>query len=368
MPKGRIRHMFPGGNTSAGFFSYYSYIVRQEDAKRIFIIKGGPGVGKSTFMKRTALELVDLGYDAEFMHCSSDNNSLDGIVIPKAGISMIDGTAPHVVDPKNPGAVDEIIHLGDFWDEAGMRNNREKIISANREVGRLFARAYRYLGAMSQICNDSAVINSWALNDAKVGIIANGLLEEVFCGVPVASMAGRLRCLFASAITPDGLKNYLDDLLVTEKVYMLRGFPGSCTEKVLERVKQAALERGFDVEAYYCALHPDKLEHIIIPSLDVSFTTVNRYHGTDVCAHKEYDFTAVIDKTLLESYRDDLESNLAESDRLLGKAVELIHRAKTLHDDMEKYYVPNMDFEAVQRCWEATMERIMEYTREPALQ
>ena len=97
MPKGRIRHMFPGGNTSKGFFSFYDYIICQEDAARIFIIKGGPGVGKSTFMKKTALEMANMGYDVEFMHCSSDNNSLDGIVVPRAGIAMIDGTAPHVV-------------------------------------------------------------------------------------------------------------------------------------------------------------------------------------------------------------------------------------------------------------------------------
>ena len=96
MQKGIIRHMFPGGNTSRGFFSYYSHILSQEAARRIFVIKGGPGVGKSTFMKKIGSELLERGYDIEFMHCSSDNNSLDGLVIPELGIAMIDGTAPHV--------------------------------------------------------------------------------------------------------------------------------------------------------------------------------------------------------------------------------------------------------------------------------
>lgn len=47
-------------------------------------------------------------------------------------------TAPHVVDPKNPGAVDEIIHLGDFWDEEKMRENKEAVLKSNARVGRLF--------------------------------------------------------------------------------------------------------------------------------------------------------------------------------------------------------------------------------------
>jgi len=48
-------------------------------------------------------------------------------------------------------------------------------------------------------------------------------------------------------------------------------------------------------------------------------------------------------------------------DELLGKAVETIGRAKACHDGMEEYYIPNMDFEAIERCWESTMVRILEY-------
>lgn len=89
--------MFPGGNTAVGFFSYYDYILPQEDAERIFVIKGGPGVGKSTFMKKAGRVFVKKGYDVEYMHCSSDPESLDGIVIPDLKAAMLDGTAPHVV-------------------------------------------------------------------------------------------------------------------------------------------------------------------------------------------------------------------------------------------------------------------------------
>ena len=52
MAKGKERHMFPGGNTSKGFFSYYDFVLPQEKAKRILILKGGPGVGKSSFMRK----------------------------------------------------------------------------------------------------------------------------------------------------------------------------------------------------------------------------------------------------------------------------------------------------------------------------
>jgi len=94
--KGRIRRAFPGNNTSEGFFSFFEYIIGPE-ARKVFIIKGGPGTGKSTFMKNIGMELVDRGYDVEFFHCASDNDSLDAVAVPAVGAAIIDGTAPHRV-------------------------------------------------------------------------------------------------------------------------------------------------------------------------------------------------------------------------------------------------------------------------------
>ena len=94
MKNQRVKKVFPGGNTSQGFHSFYHHIIPL-DATRIFVMKGGPGVGKSTFMKTIAESLLAQGYSVEFHCCSSDNDSLDGIVIPQIGIAMIDGTAPH---------------------------------------------------------------------------------------------------------------------------------------------------------------------------------------------------------------------------------------------------------------------------------
>jgi MoxR-like ATPase len=95
--KGTIKEVFPGGNTYKGFHSFYDYIISNDEANRIFCIKGGPGVGKSSFMKSIAKEFVELGCDVELHHCSSDNNSLDGVVIKQAKVALLDGTAPQRV-------------------------------------------------------------------------------------------------------------------------------------------------------------------------------------------------------------------------------------------------------------------------------
>lgn len=95
MKQSHIKKVFPGGNTSQGFYSFYDYMLGP-DAQKLFILKGGPGVGKSTFIKEVAETMLAKGYDLEFHYCSSDNDSLDGVVIPKLQIGVIDGTAPHL--------------------------------------------------------------------------------------------------------------------------------------------------------------------------------------------------------------------------------------------------------------------------------
>jgi len=364
MPKGKARHMFPGGNTPKGFFSFYNNIINQEDAKRIFILKGGPGTGKSTFMKNIASEMLERGYDVEYMHCSSDNRSIDGIVIPGTGIAVIDGTAPHVIDPANPGAVDEIINLGEYWNEAGLMKYRRKILETTEEIRGIFARAYRHLKAAWHIYEDSAAIYEKAINKGKLNIFSEKLIEELFYKLPISESPGRLRCMFASAITPDGLINYLDDLMISKDIYMLEGFPGAGTQNVLERIKTAALERGMYVEAFYCAFNPGKLEHLIIPDIDVAFTTVNRYHSTDACALRRVNFEDMLNRDVAGKYRNELLYNQAEFDRLLDGAVKIIHNAKSLHDELEACYIPNMDFDALHKKWEKTMERVTGYIEE----
>lgn len=351
--------MFPGGNTSKGFFSYYDHVLTQEKAKRIFILKGGPGVGKSTFMKKIAEGMCEKGFDVEYMHCSSDPDSLDGVVFPDLNIAILDGTAPHIVDPKNPGAVDEIINLGQFWREEGIAVNKDQILGINQEIGRYFTRAYCYIQAAYSLYRDSEAIFEQATDHGKANVLIANTVEEIFNGIGPSELVGKQRHLFASAITPKGLVNYLSSLLTTEKVIAVYGNHGTGTERLLERVRMAAAERGLYTESYYCALNPHKLEHLIIPELEVSLTTRNEAHDGEKAPLGEIDFNLLLNDTILEKYQQELRFNQEEYEKLLDRAIATIQNAKRLHDDLESYYIPNMNFSEVQKCQDALLERLL---------
>lgn len=69
--------------------------------KRIFI-KGRPGTGKSTILKKFASEARKKGYSTETYYCSLDTNSLDMVVVRKLGIAVFDSTSPHEKFPEYP--------------------------------------------------------------------------------------------------------------------------------------------------------------------------------------------------------------------------------------------------------------------------
>ena len=96
-----VTQYFLGGNTVRGFVSFYSGFCRgPEDF--LWVIKGGPGCGKSSFMKTIGRAAEEKGLDVEYVLCSGDPESVDGVYFPALHTGYADGTAPHVLEAVTP--------------------------------------------------------------------------------------------------------------------------------------------------------------------------------------------------------------------------------------------------------------------------
>jgi len=371
MAKGKIKRLFPGGNTCKGFHSFYDFII-EPDATRIFCIKGGPGVGKSTFMRWIGEQMLEKGYDVEFHCCSSDNNSLDGIVIPSLRIAMLDGTAPHIVDPKNPGVVDEIIHLGDYWNEKKMVSSKKEVLKLNAQVSRFFTIAYNNLKEAKGSYDQWEFYLNECIDTCEIRQISNNLLEKIFQDAcPQYNVSPKIRRLFASAITPEGSVNHLSTILEgIEKLYIIKGDPGTGVEKTIAQIANSATEKGLDIEAYHCSFNPEKIDCVIIPQLKIGIV-----HGSkpidfnpnlilSLNSMQTINFNQFLNKDLLLESEKEI---LAAQERFwiaFQRAINFIRQAKAVHDEMEKYYIPAMDFAAINQKREETLQRILKYAQE----
>ena len=220
---GRCFEYFAGGNSSEGFFSYSSYIMSQSKAKKIICIKGGPGTGKSTLMKMAARKYWDT-YDVELFHCSSDPDSLDGVVVPQLGLAIVDGTAPHVIDPIHPAAVDTIFNAGDFWVEAGIKAHRESIVLLSAAIAEGYRDIYYNLKLVGMIDAHQNEIEKEMTNASGVDIELENLRKMMpECQNGVAASRGIARKLFINAITPKGLVDYSKQMAqICQNVYLIK--------------------------------------------------------------------------------------------------------------------------------------------------
>ena len=165
-----------------------------------------------------------------------------------------------------------------------------------------------------------------------------------------------LNKLFASGITPKGLVNFADTVLDGYKTYILKGYCANC----LTHICDIAVNRGFDVEAYYCPFSPDeRIDHLVIPKLNLAFTVSNTYHAFD--KGEVVDFDEFASKYILETYKSEREFAVSEIDRLIKRAVSTIADAKQYHDELEKYYIPAMDFTKLDEVIEKTIKEVLEF-------
>lgn len=95
---------FLGANSPAGFYSLYDQLIDPAEAAGVYILKGGPGCGKSTLMRLVAAQAEERGLKVEYIPCSGDPDSLDAVIFPERKAAIVDGTAPHGwrTKPQNP--------------------------------------------------------------------------------------------------------------------------------------------------------------------------------------------------------------------------------------------------------------------------
>ena len=83
MSKATLCRYFLGCNSREGFFTLFPQFTRPAAGWRCILIKGGPGTGKSTLMKKVVRTAAGRCHPVEEIHCSSDADSLDGAIFPE---------------------------------------------------------------------------------------------------------------------------------------------------------------------------------------------------------------------------------------------------------------------------------------------
>lgn len=87
-------------------------------------------------MKKCAAIARANGFTVEEFRCASDPESFDAVRIPQRRLVLLDGTAPHTIDPAMPGIDGETLDLGRFLHKEVFKRRREELFVLAEETAR----------------------------------------------------------------------------------------------------------------------------------------------------------------------------------------------------------------------------------------
>lgn len=115
----KVYKRFFGTVTDGGNVNFIDELT--ENLNKRYFIKGRPGTGKSTFLKKLSKSLTEKGFDVEEYYCSFDKESLDMVISRELSFAVFDSTSPHEKFPERE--TDEIL---DFYVNSGLEGIDEK--------------------------------------------------------------------------------------------------------------------------------------------------------------------------------------------------------------------------------------------------
>lgn len=312
--------LFAGANSARGFYSRYRYLALGA-YRRVYILKGCPGSGKSTIIKEVAKGLT---LPLEKYHCTAAPDSLDGLVIPGLGVSLLDGTPPHTVWPLAKSD-QRLVDLASCLDEGALAPRRQQVQDLEREIAGAYKAAYAWLARAGQGAKRARVNQdrgeSLALVQACLGSIREKLPDSAF---------GLQRNFFATAITGGGIVNFLPRLAAKTRIALI-GEDKAFKERITTAVARHLARRKIPALFLYCSLEPQRLEHIYIPG---SFALISSHFPHPLPQADEY-------WGLEQSGSSPLEG---ETGDFLTRGMAELARAARLHAELEGTYNPCLDF------------------------
>lgn len=347
---------FLGANAPGGFASLYQELLPPEKADALYILKGGAGCGKSTLMRRVAELARGSGLDTVLIPCSGDPDSLDGLILPQKRVAIVDGTAPHVVEPSYPGAVESYVNLGNCYDRAALRPLRQEIIAATGRYQSFYPKAYRCLSGAAALRREDRALLCTEETRRRLARRAESLIKKEL--KKSGGEAGEATHRFLSAVTHRGRVTLWDTVTVQAKrVYLFRD-RYNLAHEVLSPILTAALAAGWDAVACPDPQAADRLAHVILPGLSLAFVSAPPGEKLPFEPARILRLKDAVNRDFYKAVRPRLRLSRSVAGALEQEAVDHLARAKAAHDQLEALYNPHVDFDQVNRIADALAEEI----------
>ena len=329
----RENSYFAAMNSRRGFLTYFPTLFAPYIK---YIIKGGPGSGKSTLMKKVANAAEDRGLDVTRYYCSSDTDSLDAVVIDSLKTVILDGTPPHATEPTCPGAMDSIVNLTSFWNHQQLKQSSQEIKKLSKHISLSYRRVYALMAAVYEIEKAIGYTTEDVFDQARAETIILRLFEKHRIR---EEKTPKIILRPASAF---GVKGYVHLNAYETKAQTVIEIKDRVvySEHFFVLLKNILMQKKI---SYYESVRPidEATESIFLPQCSLLFT---RLETEKDCGKIN------LDRMLPERGKGALTAHktlLREIDSLCLSIQKLLHEIGKRHDELESYYIAATDYTAL---------------------
>lgn len=345
----RQKRYFAASNSAEGFVNYFPQIFGGGRCKRLYVIKGGPGTGKSCFMRQVGKRAEEKGCEVTYYYCSSDPESLDGILIGGTGVGFVDGTAPHVWEPQSVGAFEQIVNLGDFWDGDALAARRKQIEALYAQKGACYANAYRYLAAYGCVARAMAQEGRAAVCDEKLSRVAERLVKR---HVREAGSEFHEEVAICDSIGMGGRVRFDTYEKNADKLYVIKDCCGTA-HLFFDALYAYCKRLGIRVRISRDPILPERIDALALQDCGVTFTLCG-----GACDDSVINMRRFVRNEDYKTLRAEMKEKSTVAEMLIHCAEEEFSKVRRHHFAIEALFTDTMDFAAKESFTEQFCQKL----------
>ncbi|WP_256762378.1 PRK06851 family protein [Cohnella sp. WQ 127256] len=356
--KGSIFNFYAGGNTAQGYANLFDSSFQA--LERVFLLEGVAGTGKSINICSIGNQLAEEGYSIWMIHCSSDNDALDGIIIPALKLGIIDGTSPHISVPELSDV--ELVHanLREACHEERLESQRSEIERLNEEISQAYELAYSGFAEALRVHDDWEKLYITNMDFQAADELTKEMIENLYSDRQIEKLS-RVDHRFLGAATPRGAIDFVPNLSDGLKRYLIKGRPGSGKSTMLKKLAAVAVDRGFDVEIYHCGFDPNSLDMVIVRELGFAIfdSTAPHEYYPDRPSDEIVDmYERCIKPGTDEQYSEAISLIKERYSSTMKQSTQYLARARSLLDELEQIHIQSTDLSILEGIAEEIKQRI----------
>ena len=264
------RHYFAEGITNRGYISLLPNMMSEWE--RTYVLMGGPGTGKSTLIKMVGLELLDRGYEVDFLRSARDPDSTAGLLIPRSNFAMLDLQEIAPLRWRAPGVVEQFIDLTVYCDLHDLDKQRQSVLELERKIDR----AQREIGEiLAEEFGEKVRGKPYLIQENRDGgrpwlpsLYASDLFKDAQGPWPKAQDAlkklqkSAVHSFFLHGMDCEGWVNLAPHYLME---YDQIRFDGDESREAMDWVLKEAEQLGQVIDIVLHPLYPDEIIGIVFP-------------------------------------------------------------------------------------------------------